>query len=419
VYSLGCVLYECLTGSPPFRRDTDVATIYAHLEEDAQSVSSKRPGISPLLRSVVAKAIAKRPEDRFSTAGEMAAALGGESAPPRRRRRRNILIGLGAGIALIAVGIGILASRNDEPGAAVPPAEGPAPATVPLDSLLQIDPETGKTISTPVELPTTQDQSPQVEVGEGGIWVLVGPNLVHVDPNDGTIVGTVTLGGGSGTPSTSIAVGLRTVWVGSYPGVVRINPADDRSLRSVRLSPPGTGVGAGTVGAVGVAIGGASAWGITSDGHLTRIDDTGAKIRTVDVSQSAAGVATGFDAVWTIDDLQGTITRVDPETLEAGAPIAIPGDLNAIAVGAGAAWILDSSEGVVTPVDPSTLDVGSPIRVRSGPTDLAVGSDAVWVANNADETISRIDPVTDNVETIEVGGPVASIAIAPAAVSGL
>ena len=47
VYSLGCVLYECLTGAPPFRRDTEVATIYAHLEEDVPKASSKRPGISP------------------------------------------------------------------------------------------------------------------------------------------------------------------------------------------------------------------------------------------------------------------------------------------------------------------------------------------------------------------------------------
>ena len=42
VYSLGCVLFECLTGAPPFRKDTEVATIYAHLEEDVPKASSKR-----------------------------------------------------------------------------------------------------------------------------------------------------------------------------------------------------------------------------------------------------------------------------------------------------------------------------------------------------------------------------------------
>ena len=81
VYSLGCVLFECLTGAPPFRKDTEVATIYAHLEEDVPKASSKHPGISPLLSSVVTKAMAKRPEDRFATASEMAEALRGGSGP--------------------------------------------------------------------------------------------------------------------------------------------------------------------------------------------------------------------------------------------------------------------------------------------------------------------------------------------------
>ena len=79
VYSLGCVLFECLTGAPPFRKDTEVATIYAHLEEDAEG-ELQAPRISPLLSSVVTKAMAKRPEDRFAAAGEMAEALRGQPA---------------------------------------------------------------------------------------------------------------------------------------------------------------------------------------------------------------------------------------------------------------------------------------------------------------------------------------------------
>ena len=88
VYSLGCVLFECLTGAPPFRKDTEVATIYAHLEEDVPKASSKHPGISPLLSSIVTKAMAKRPEDRFATAREMAEVLRGGSGPPPGPRRR-------------------------------------------------------------------------------------------------------------------------------------------------------------------------------------------------------------------------------------------------------------------------------------------------------------------------------------------
>ena len=104
VYSLGCVLFECLTGAPPFRKDTEVATIYAHLEEDVPKASFKRPGLSALLSSVVAKAMAKRPDDRFATAGEMAEALRGSSGPRLGPRRRFMLIGLGAVLALLVVG---------------------------------------------------------------------------------------------------------------------------------------------------------------------------------------------------------------------------------------------------------------------------------------------------------------------------
>ena len=146
--------------------------------------------------------------------------------------------------------------------------------------------------------------------------------------------------------------------------------------------------------------------------RVTRVDpQTGATKGTAVVGQSASGLSSGFDALWITDSLHGTLTRVEPETLDADAPIAVSGELDAITTGEGSVWILDSSAGVVTPVDPATSLPGSPIRVGLRPTDVAVGLGAVWVTNNGDGTISKIDPVTGNVETFEIGAPVAAIGV--------
>lgn len=75
VYSLGCVLYEVLTGEPPFVGDSPVAVAYQHVREDPIPPSLKRAGISPELDAVVLKALAKNPENRYQSAAEMRADL--------------------------------------------------------------------------------------------------------------------------------------------------------------------------------------------------------------------------------------------------------------------------------------------------------------------------------------------------------
>jgi serine/threonine protein kinase len=75
VYSLGCVVYECLTGMPPFRKDQDVATIWAHVQEQAAPVSSLRTELTPGVDAVVARAMAKLPEDRYARCGVFLADL--------------------------------------------------------------------------------------------------------------------------------------------------------------------------------------------------------------------------------------------------------------------------------------------------------------------------------------------------------
>jgi serine/threonine protein kinase len=71
VYSLGCVLYEILTGEPPFVGDSPVAVAYQHVREDAMPPSTRHSGISPELDAVVLKALTKNPENRYQSAAEM------------------------------------------------------------------------------------------------------------------------------------------------------------------------------------------------------------------------------------------------------------------------------------------------------------------------------------------------------------
>ncbi len=73
VYALGCVLYRICSGEPPFPREHDAATIAAHLGDAAPPVSAKSDA-PQALDAVIAKAMAKEPADRYSSAGEFAAA---------------------------------------------------------------------------------------------------------------------------------------------------------------------------------------------------------------------------------------------------------------------------------------------------------------------------------------------------------
>ncbi len=71
VYSLGCVLYEMLTGEPPFVGDSPVAVAYQHVREDPIPPSQRHEKVSADLDAVVLKALAKNPDNRYQTAAEM------------------------------------------------------------------------------------------------------------------------------------------------------------------------------------------------------------------------------------------------------------------------------------------------------------------------------------------------------------
>jgi serine/threonine-protein kinase len=71
VYAAGCVLYELLTGEPPFTGDTPVAVAYQHVREDPKRPSDVNPDIPPTLDAIILKSLSKNPANRYQSAAEM------------------------------------------------------------------------------------------------------------------------------------------------------------------------------------------------------------------------------------------------------------------------------------------------------------------------------------------------------------
>src|SRR5437762_683620 len=69
-YSLGCVLYECLTGRVPFEKDLDAAIIWAHVEEMPPMPTALRPELPPQIDEVFGRVLAKRPDERYGSCRE-------------------------------------------------------------------------------------------------------------------------------------------------------------------------------------------------------------------------------------------------------------------------------------------------------------------------------------------------------------
>ena len=88
VYALGCVLFECLAGERPFERESELAVVFAHLNEPPPRLTELRPELPAAWDGVVARALAKEPASATRTCGALAAAaddaLHGRAAPRRR-----------------------------------------------------------------------------------------------------------------------------------------------------------------------------------------------------------------------------------------------------------------------------------------------------------------------------------------------
>jgi eukaryotic-like serine/threonine-protein kinase len=185
VYSLGCVLYELLTGRAPFVEDTQIAVAMKHLREPPPAPRSIRANIPRSAEQVVLKALAKDPDDRYASADEMQHALGsaaggtGQTAVLRTMqetgRRQHapartgepsfklwpVLLVIGLGIAL-AIAIPMLLEQRDETN---PPAGdnqdgGGSSEVIRISTAHDFDPEGDDQEEHPEDVPLAHDNDP-------------------------------------------------------------------------------------------------------------------------------------------------------------------------------------------------------------------------------------------------------------------
>ena len=132
IYALACVLHESLTGSPPYRADSASTLVTAHLMDPIPQPSAVRSGIPKAFDGVIARGMAKKPEDRFASAGDLALAAHEALSDPDQDHAANILrrsqeATLPAGSTLTPAPT--LASTEMDPAPSpVPAANTPPPA---------------------------------------------------------------------------------------------------------------------------------------------------------------------------------------------------------------------------------------------------------------------------------------------------
>jgi len=404
VYSLGCLLFECLTGEVPFVRDSDIAVVFAHLEEPPPRPAERVGELPSEIDAVIARALAKQPEDRYATCGELVddarRALGlGEPQRPRRR----LALALGVALLVVAAAAIVLALRSDS-----------GPAEAPTGSLVRIDPASGSVKATY-----------RLSAHPGA--VAIGPQVWVTDYRQSTLwridprTGAQTSFGAIGNPRAAAIIG-GLLYVGSDGpsaaggNVTRYDALTGSRVDSVPVVPCSVAAGDGVAYASGCPNVNRLS---TGPGKLRQVHRTvipmPAPATAEHVRTTLFGLAIGEGAVWAIGDaLDRRLFKIDPRSGRVLAIIPLPIAPQRIAAGEGAIWITDAIHDVLVKLDPANGRVLRRIAVSGGADGVAVGAGGVWVATGIAGQVVHIDPTSGRiVGRIDVGPGLREIAAGP------
>jgi streptogramin lyase len=408
LYSLGCVLYECLTGERPFARESEVATLWAHVHDAPPSLR----GLGGEIDTVMAKALAKAPAERYRTCGELVregrAALGLAERPKalRRRRARRVRLSRGRLVALIAAATagvviaatGLLLSRGSDGLSHIAPG-----------SVGVIDPASGDLVA---EIPLGFESS-LIAAGERFVWVLDpdAKTLTRIDPSTMEVVPPTRGVPADGIPM-GLAVGEGFVWVAVNQGrslaVLKIGPELEDLKQSITIERSATGTLSIQRNTVILTTGHGAVWALErGSSEVTRIDPASGEPKTLtDGFGASLSIAVDEEAIW-LGGING-VNKLDPTTgTELGStPVSGVVDSSAasIAIGKEATWFVANSRPRLSQIPPAGDTVDDSYPVGEAPGAVAVDADGVvWTASSGDGTVTRLDPRDGSSETIELG----------------
>jgi YVTN family beta-propeller protein len=403
VYALGCLLFHALTGRTPYDRDTEVAKMYAQLHDPPPSASETAPGTPPVLDAVIARALAKDPDERYPSAGDLgraarAALTGGDPSQPER----SLATGLAAPATEIARPDATELSPPPAAPPSAPPPASPPPAASPPGAQPPASPPP-EAAPPPVATPPAGAPEPRAPRRSGVFPILLAAALI--------LGVTVTLaaagvfdsgddGGGGGQSFSDQPAGDQNDGGG---GGQQGGSAAPKVLE--KAIPAGDGPD-------GIAVDGNRVWVSNSRGNaLARIDaDTDEPVGdAIPVGTNPDEVEARDGIVWVANTDDGTVTR-----LEGGATkeFAVGQGPEGLSLGKSSLWVANGDSDSVTRIDLISETPQPPIQVGRKPIGILAGKTFVWVTNSFGNSVSRLDPSTGEVvgTTEDVGKNIRSVA---------